>query len=104
MSSIPTVLFHLLLINWQCAGCSFCIATVIGAVVVRGKHDWVEEGSPQELVSIVKRGLLIQAAGVVHLGNPIYMSHLLVRMSQREITEDCLPTNLYSPSMGLSAQ
>ena len=65
--------------------------------------DRAGEGSPGELVSIVKRDLLTRGAGVVRPGNPIHMSDLPLGMSEREITEGCHSTNSYSVSMGLGA-
>ena len=62
--------------------------------------DSVSEGSPDELLSIVKQDLLIQRACVVLPGNPICMSYLLVDVSMSEITESCDTTNSYSVSMG----
>ena len=49
--------------------------------------DPAGDGSPEELVSIVKRDLLTLGAGVVRPGNPIRMSDLPVGVSEREITE-----------------
>ena len=65
--------------------------------------DQAGEGSPEELVSIVKRDLLTRRAGVVRPGNPIRMSYLPVGLSERGITEGCDSTNSYSVSMGLCA-
>ena len=65
--------------------------------------DPAGEGSPDELVSIVKRDLLTRGAGVVLPGNLIRMSDLPVGVSEREITEGCDSTNSYSVSMGLCA-
>ena len=65
--------------------------------------DSAGEGSPDELVSIVKRDLLTRGAGVVRPGNPIRMSDLPVGVAEREITEGCDSTNSYSVSMGHSA-
>ena len=65
--------------------------------------DPAGEGSPDELVSIVKRDLLTQGAGVVRQGNPIRMSDLPVGVSEREITEGCDSTNSYYVSISLCA-
>ena len=65
--------------------------------------DLVGEGSPDELVSIVKLDLLTREAGFVPPGNPIRMSDLAVGVSKREITECSDSTNTYSVSMGLCA-
>ena len=65
--------------------------------------DPAGEGSPDELVSIVKRDLLTRGGGVVCPGNPIRMSDIPVGVSEREITEGCDSTNSYSVSMGFYA-
>ena len=65
--------------------------------------DPAGEGSLDELVSIVKRDLLTQGAGVGRPGNPIRMSDIPVGVSARDITEGCHSTNSYSVSMGLCA-
>ena len=63
--------------------------------------DPAGNGSPDELVSIVKQDKLTLGACVFRLGNSIRMSDLPVGVSEREITEGCDSTNSYSVSMGL---
>ena len=65
--------------------------------------DPAGEGSPDELVSFVKRDLLTRGAGVVRPGNPIRMSDLPVGVSEREISVGYDSTNSYFVSMGLCA-
>ena len=99
MSSILTAFFRRLLI----AGCSCRVVTGIGPAGVGVILDPAGEGSPDELVSILKRDLLTQGAGVVRPGNAIRMFDLMVGVSGREITEGCDSTNSYTVSMGLCA-
>ena len=60
-------------------------------------------GSPDVLVSILKRDLLTLRAGVVCPDDRIRRSDLAVGVSEKEITEDCDSTNSYSLSIGLCA-
>ena len=83
------------------AGCSRFIAAYMGPAGVWIILDLAGDGSPDKLVSIVKRDLLTLGAGVVRPGNPICMSDLSVGVSEREITKGSDSRNSNCVSMGL---